>query len=201
MSEPVALFAARPGPRCREPRTSQVVLVDPQGRPCGVADEDAVLGPVTPRHLGFSCYAFDPAGRVLVTQRSRRRRAFPLARTNTCSGHPAPGESLQDAVRRRLRYELGVPPVDLRVVLPDFSYRASAAGVEENELCPVLLCRIEDVPLARPDEVESWQWWSWQDLQAEASAPGSALSPWCRLQIPLLAASGQVELSLGAAFL
>ncbi|MEU7814730.1 isopentenyl-diphosphate Delta-isomerase [Pseudonocardia sp. NPDC049154] len=177
----------------------QVVLVDPDGRAVGTADKQTVHGADTPRHLGFSCYGFDAAGRVLVTQRSRLKRTFPLVWSNTCCGHPAPGESPDDAVRRRLPYELGVPPVDVHLVLPDFTYRASSGGIEENELCPVLVCRIEDVPLARPDEVETWQWWSWGHLLEEAASPDSVLSPWARLQVPLLAASGQVELAVGSA--
>ncbi|WP_181783516.1 isopentenyl-diphosphate Delta-isomerase [Pseudonocardia pini] len=167
----------------------QVVLLDPEGRAVGAADKSTVHGATTPLHLGFSCYGFDDAGRVLVTQRSRLKRTFPLVWTNTCCGHPAPGEPVADAVRRRMLYELGVRPLDLWMVLPDFGYRASHAGVEENERCPVLVCRIAEVPLARPDEVETWTWWSWSHLQDEAARSGSALSPWARLQVPLLAES------------
>jgi isopentenyl-diphosphate delta-isomerase len=175
----------------------QVVLLDDAGRAIGTADKATVHGATTPRHLGFSCYGFDGAGRVLVTRRSRRKRTFPLVWTNTCCGHPAPGEAVEDAARRRLGHELGVAPVDLRLVLPDFAYRASYEGIEEHELCPVLVCRIEDVPRARPDEVEEWQWWSWSRLCAEAAAADSIISPWARLQIPLLAASGLVEVAAG----
>ncbi|MCO1656266.1 isopentenyl-diphosphate Delta-isomerase [Pseudonocardia humida] len=176
----------------------QVVLLDDEGRAVGTADKHTVHGATTPRHLGFSCYGFDGAGQVLVTQRALDKPTFPGVWTNTCCGHPAPGEAVEDAARRRLRHELDVRPLDLRLVLPDFAYRASFAGVEEHELCPVLVCRIEDPPRARPDEVEAWQWWSWSRLRDEAAAPGSILSPWARLQIPLLAASGEVELLAGA---
>jgi isopentenyl-diphosphate delta-isomerase len=175
----------------------QVVLIDRDGRAAGTADKRTVHGATTPLHLGIACYGFDGAGRVLVTQRSRLKRTFPLAWSNTCCGHPGPGESPEDAAHRRLRHELGVRPVDLRVVLPGFTYRASSGGIEENEFCPVLVCRIEDPPRPRPDEVETWQWWSWRRLQREAAAPDSILSPWARFQVPLLAASGQVGAAAG----
>jgi len=176
----------------------QVVLLDDDGRAIGTADKRTVHGATTPRHLGFSCYGFDGAGRVLLTRRSRQKLTFPLVWTNTCCGHPAPGESPEDAARRRLDHELGVRPIDLRLVLPDFAYRASFQGVEEHELCPVMVCRIDDVPAARADEVEEWEWWPWTRLVDEAAAPGSTISPWARLQIPLLAASGAVELVSGS---
>jgi isopentenyl-diphosphate delta-isomerase len=162
----------------------QVVLLDEDGTPIGVADKATVHGASTPRHLAFSCYGFDRAGRLLVTRRSRQKLTFPGVLTNTCCGHPAPGEDVEDAVRRRLADELGLVPVDLRLVLPDFSYRASAGGVEENELCPVYVCTLAGEPRPRPDEVESAEWWSWEAFLA-AGAEG-ALSPWAGLQAPLL---------------
>lgn len=172
------------------PPVEQVVLVDDAGRPVGVADKATVHSSHTPRHLAFSCYGFDRAGRLLVTRRSADKRTFPGVRTNTCCGHPAPGEAVADAVRRRLAVELGLRAVDLRLALPDFSYRASAGGVEENELCPVFVCTLVGEPRPRPDEVASCEWWIWADFLAAALDDGSDLSPWARLQAPLLDSLG-----------
>ncbi|WP_300017415.1 isopentenyl-diphosphate Delta-isomerase [Pseudonocardia sp.] len=170
----------------------QVVLVDDAGNPVGVADKATVHGVTTPRHLAFSCYGFDAVGRVLVTRRSGAKRAFPLVWTGTCCGHPAPGEDLADAVRRRLRTELGVRATDLRLALPDFGYRASDGGpdggIEEHEFCPVFVCTIDGEPSPAPDEVATWEWWTW-DRFLDAAAAGE-LSPWARLQAPLLAGMG-----------
>ena len=170
------------------PAREQVVLVDDDGRPVGVTDKATVHGPRTPRHLAFSCYGFDAAGRVLVTQRAPNK-TFPLVWTGTCCGHPAPGEAVGDAVHRRLRDELGVRARDLTEVLPDFSYRASDGRVEENELCPVWVCLLDGDPEPAPDEVAGWEWWDWAAFVTAATAPDSTLSPWARLQAPLLDAA------------
>lgn len=166
----------------------QVVLVDETGRAVGVADKATVHGPSTPRHLAFSCYGFDAAGRVLVTQRAAEKRAFPLVWTGSCCGHPAPGEDPVAAVRRRVRTELGTDVADLRLVLPDFSYRASdASGIEEHELCPVFVGTFDGDPRPDPAEVAAWEWWPWDRFLDEAAR--GALSPWAALQAPLLAAA------------
>jgi isopentenyl-diphosphate delta-isomerase len=162
----------------------QVVLLDDDGRAIGVADKATVHGATTPLHLAFSCYGFDRTGRLLVTRRARHKVTFPGVLTNTCCGHPAPGEAVADAVQRRLADELGLQAVDLQLVLPDFAYRAAAGGVEENERCPVYVCTLVGEPRARPDEVESVEWWSWEAFLAAAAA--GELSPWAQLQAPLL---------------
>ena len=167
-------------------QVEQVVLVDDRGEPIGVADKATVHGASTPRHLAFSCYGFDRAGRLLVTQRASSKRTFPAVWTNTCCGHPAPGEELADAAARRLTFELGLGVEDMRLVLPEFSYRASDGRIEENEFCPVLVCTIIGEPTPRPDEVQATQWWSWARFLAAATDPDSGLSPWARLQAPLL---------------
>jgi isopentenyl-diphosphate Delta-isomerase len=163
-----------------------VVLVDDEGRPVGTADKATVHGAQTPRHLAFSCYGFDGSGRLLVTRRAADKIAFPGVLTNTCCGHPAPGEPPEDAVRRRLRHELGVDVTDLRLVLPDFAYRASAGGIEEHELCPVFVGTLVGEPRPQPDEVESCEWWTWDRFLEAAADTDSGLSPWARLQAPLL---------------
>jgi isopentenyl-diphosphate Delta-isomerase len=163
-----------------------VVLVDDDGRPIGTADKATVHGPRTPRHLAFSCYGFDEDGRLLVTRRASDKITFPGVRTNTCCGHPAPGEPLEDAVRRRLRDELGLEVNNLRLVLPDFAYRASAGGIEEHELCPVFTGTLVGEPRPRPAEVDSCEWWTWDRFVEAAADPASDVSPWARLQAPLL---------------
>ena len=168
------------------PPAEQVVLLDEDGNPVGVADKATVHGATTPLHLAFSCYGFDGSGRLLVTRRARDKRTFPGVLTNTCCGHPAPGEPVEDAVHRRLDDELGLAVTALRLVLPDFGYRASADGIEENELCPVYVGTVVGEPRPRPDEVDSVEWWSWDRFLAAASDPASDLSPWARLQAPLL---------------
>lgn len=131
-----------------------MVLLTPDGRPAGVAAKAQVHRAVTPYHLAFSCYVFDRDDQLLVTRRSRAKATWPGVWTNSCCGHPVPGEAVPDAVRRRLREELGVEPDELELALPDFTYRASLDGVEEHELCPVFLARVVEEPAPDPSEVD-----------------------------------------------
>ena len=161
------------------------MLLAEDGSVIGTADKTAVHSGRTPLHLAFSCYAFDATGRLLVTRRSLGKRTFPGVWTNSCCGHPAPGEPIADAVSRRMAHELALVPLALQLVLPDFRYRASMAGIEENELCPVYLCRVEREPRPNPDEVADYRWQRWPDY-VHATTAGADVSPWSLAQVRAL---------------
>ena len=169
-----------------------VVLLDEQHRPIGTAPKAGVHTTDTPLHLAFSSYAFDPSGtRLLMTRRALAKKTWPGVWTNTCCGHPAPGEAMEDAVRRRVREELGVELADLTCVLPDFAYTAvDASGIMENEICPVYRARTVHPgidPSPNPAEVMDWKWGAWPDVVSAVGATPFIFSPWSVLQVGRLA--------------
>ncbi|WP_112249156.1 isopentenyl-diphosphate Delta-isomerase [Kribbella monticola] len=176
--------------------TEQVVLVDDAGRAIGTEDKATVHHAATPLHLAFSSYVFDDRGRLLLTQRAFTKKTWPGAWTNSCCGHPLPGEPAEQAVRRRLADELGLVPATVELVLPAFRYRAEMPdGVVENELCPVFRVDCMDDPEPDPAEVAAYKWVDWprDDVQAGLEAAvGAELSPWCVLQLQELKRLGEV---------
>ena len=169
---------------------TMVVLLDDQRRPIGTAPRATVHHAATPLHLAFSCYAFDRAGRLLVTRRALGKKTWPGVWTNTCCGHPGPGEDLAEAMTRRLGEELGLVPREVELALPDFTYQATMAdGTMENEFCPVFRVVVDGDPTPDPDEVDDWRWVAWDDFAAAATRTPWLVSPWSALQVPQLAAA------------
>lgn len=165
----------------------QVVLLDNDGRVIGAADKAAVHTARTPLHLAFSCHVFDADGRLLVTRRALGKATWAGVWTNSFCGHPAPGESQEDAIARRARAELGIAVTSVTLVLPDFRYRATdASGIVENEICPVYRAVSTDAVAANPDEVSEWEWVDPASLTAAASAAPYAFSPWLVWQLEQL---------------
>ncbi|HKE72237.1 MAG TPA: isopentenyl-diphosphate Delta-isomerase [Acidimicrobiales bacterium] len=150
-------------------RVEEVVLLDPDGRPVGTAPKAGVHHAATPYHLAFSAHVVDRRGRVLLTRRAPGKPTWPGVWTNACCGHPAPGETLREAVTRRLAHELGLTPVRMGVALPDFSYRATMAdGTAEHELCPVVVAEVDGRPAPNPDEVAGTRRLRWPAFLARA---------------------------------
>ncbi len=175
----------RPSPAPAEP-DELVVLLDEAGQPIGSAPKATVHTDSTPLHLAFSCYVFDTDGLLLMTRRAVDKPTFPGVWTNSCCGHPAPGEPIEDAIARRLRSELGITHVeDLRPVIPEFRYRAVMDnGVVENEICPVYAAVVPVGAQVTPDptEVEEHRWATFAEFRRLAQTPGQ-ISPWATLQV------------------
>jgi isopentenyl-diphosphate delta-isomerase len=166
----------------------RVVLLDDAGNAIGDAPRDAVHTAETPLHLAFSCYLLNSEGRVLLTRRALTKRTWPGVWTNSFCGHPAPGESMEHAVRRHARDELGVPLDSLTLQLPDFRYRAvDAGGIVENELCPVFIATVGAPIQANPEEVAEWAWVDPRDLVSATRSLPHVFSPWAVRQLPQLA--------------
>jgi isopentenyl-diphosphate delta-isomerase len=168
----------------------QVVLLSEQGEPIGVADKAAVHTTDTALHLAFSCHVTNTDGLVLVTRRALTKLTWPGVWTNSFCGHPSPDESMEHAIARRARIELGIEVTAIEVVLPDFRYRAvDASGIVENEVCPVYRASTTDAVRPNPDEVAEFEWVNPQSLHTAATAAPYAFSPWLGWQLEQLAAS------------
>ncbi|GAA3433940.1 isopentenyl-diphosphate Delta-isomerase [Kutzneria kofuensis] len=158
-----------------------VVLLDEDGYNVGTTPKATVHHGETPLHLAFSSYLVDDDGRVLLTRRALSKATFPGVWTNSCCGHPADGESMADAVRRRVKDELGLDVGQVELILPGFRYVAEQDGIVENEMCPVFRARAYGEVTADPTEVEDARWVEWPELLGMLDDP--RLSTWCRLQL------------------
>ena len=181
--------------RARQP-VEEVVLLDAFGRPSGTLRKSAVHHARTPLHLAFSCHVVAPDGRVLLTRRAATKPTWPSTWSNACCGHPQPGETLRQAVARRLGDELSLAPRRLGLAIPDFAYRAAMdGGTVEHELCPVVVAEVDGDAVPDPGEVDGVEWTTWEALRRRADERPESLSPWAVAQVAQLSALAPSPLS------
>lgn len=168
--------------------TELIVLVDDQNNEIGQAEKLSSHHANTPLHRAFSCYIFNDRGEFLLTQRALSKKVWPGVWTNSVCGHPAPGEDTIDAIKRRLKDELGMTAKDFEVVLPNYRYKTPPFnGIIENEICPVYIARFESESKINPGEVEAIRWITWEDYVQEAEADKEdTYSYWCKDQLKQL---------------
>jgi isopentenyl-diphosphate delta-isomerase len=133
-------------------------------------------------HRAFSLLIFNRAGDLLIQQRSKSKRLWPLYWSNSCCSHPRSGESMESATQRRLYEELGLScPLKF---LFKFEYHAQfdATGAE-HELCSVFIGRTEDPLRINTDEIVASRWIGPEELQTEFSVHGAArFTPWFMME-------------------
>ncbi len=162
--------------------TEQVILVDEQDRELGAVEKlqahrDGSL------HRAFSVFVFDPAGRLLLQKRAAGKYHSGGLWSNTCCGHPRPGEATADAARRRLREEMNFD-CDLREAF-NFIYRAELDGaLVEHEFDHVFVGeRAGDPPAPDPLEAEDWRWVSMNELCDGLRDDAASYSFWLKAAV------------------
>ena len=157
----------------------QVILVDADDVPTGTMGKLAAhLDGV--RHRAVSVLVYRGDGALLLQQRAEGKYHSPGRWSNSCCGHPRPGESTLDAARRRLREELGLDCALDHV--GTLSYRAEVGeGLVEDEIDHLFVGRCDAEPTPNPDEVAAWRWAPVDAVLAELEADPSRYTPWCGL--------------------
>lgn len=139
-----------------KPLEELVVVVDPDDRTLGVTPKLAahVSGTL---HRAFSVVVADGEGRILLQQRAADKYHSGGLWSNSCCGHPRPGEHVADAAARRLEEEMGIRCA-LEVV-GTVQYRAALPnGLVEHEVDHVFVAHWRGEPTPDPVEVAAWSW-------------------------------------------
>lgn len=160
-----------------------VELVDQAGKAVGDCQVSEAHTPPGRLHRAFSVLLHDTAGRVLLQQRAAAKTRFARRWSNTCCGHPAPGQDVAAAAVTRLAEELGIAadqigPLTEAGVL---RYRADdpATRYVEYEWDHVLVAAVTDgATAADPNEVREVRWVSPDDLAVEIAARPEDFTPW-----------------------
>ncbi len=162
-----------------------VVLVNEQNHVVGTMPKKAVHQMETPLHRAFSLFLFRADGKLLIQQRCRTKKTWPLIWSNSCCGHIALGEKGAHAVARRLNDELGMTLSHLRRV-QYYRYQFVKNGVMENEICPIWAAISTDEPKQDPNEVEATRWVKLNDYIEAVKADPENFSPWSAEEAELL---------------
>ncbi|MDO4536722.1 MAG: isopentenyl-diphosphate Delta-isomerase [Coriobacteriales bacterium] len=176
--ELVAEFLERTlGCATEQPRGEDLlILVDEQDRQVGTvtkswAHREGLL------HRAFSVFLFD-GDRLLLQRRARGKYHSGGLWTNSCCSHPRDGETLLQAVPRRLAQELGVYDVPCYEV-GTFTYRHEfAADLFEHEFDHVFVGEYAGACKPDADEVDELRWERVSQVRAELAEHPERFTAW-----------------------
>lgn len=158
-----------------------LILVDEHDREIGFLDKaSAHLGQGV-LHRAFSLFVFNPQGELLLQQRASGKRLWPGFWSNTCCSHPRRGETMEQAIHRRLDEELGLQ-CELQFLFK-FEYQAQFdADGAEHELCGVYAGRSAARPSVNINEISALRYISPDALDAEMNARPQTFTPWFKIE-------------------
>ena len=131
-------------------------------------------------HRAFSILLFDDQGRMLIQKRAVGKYHSSGLWTNTCCSHPLPGESLDQATRRRLKEEMGI---DLQPAFSHaFIYSAELdQDLIEHEYDHVFVGTFNGTPKVNEKEVQDWKYVDVQWLQRDMETHPDNYTEWFKL--------------------
>ncbi|MFJ2260290.1 isopentenyl-diphosphate Delta-isomerase [Streptomyces sp. NPDC087844] len=131
-------------------------LVDEDGTTIGTAEKLTAHQPPGQLHRAFSVFLFDERGRLLLQQRALGKYHSPGVWSNTCCGHPYPGEAPFAAAARRTFEELGVSPSLLAEAgTVRYNHPDPDSGLVEQEFNHLFVGMVQSAPRPDPEEVGS----------------------------------------------
>ena len=165
-----------------EPGTELFVLVDGRDRRVGVAPKLAahIHGW---RHRAFSVFVINDRHELLLQQRSPTKYHSGGLWSNTCCGHPRPGEQVAQAAQRRLREEMGFDCQLHRVGAIQYSLDVGN-GLIEREYLHLFVGQWNGEPVPAPDEVCGWRWSAPPAIDALIARQPSRFTAWLPLTWP-----------------
>ncbi|GAA1854896.1 isopentenyl-diphosphate Delta-isomerase [Myceligenerans crystallogenes] len=129
-------------------------LVDESGTTIGTAEKLSAHVPPGRLHRAFSVFLFDDAGALLLQRRAWTKYHSPGVWSNSCCGHPFPGEPPAEAAARRVREELGVTPHLLRPAgTVRYTHPDPASGLVEREYNHLFTGLVRTPPRPDPEEI------------------------------------------------
>jgi len=160
---------------------TEVILVDENDNEIGT-EEKMKAHQEGKLHRAFSIFVFNSKGQLLLQKRAKSKYHSGGLWTNTCCSHPNPGESLEKAVQRRLKEEMGFY-CELKEIF-SFVYKANFDnGLTEYEYDHVFMGKFDGEPNPNPEEVDEWKWVSLEELKKDIQENPDNYSYWLRASI------------------
>jgi isopentenyldiphosphate isomerase len=136
-------------------------IIDRHGNIQGAAPRKIVHGNNLLLHRVVHVLVFDHCDNLLLQKRSMNKKVAPGMWDTSVGGHVDFGETIQGAMYREMKEELGICPEKTQ-----FAYSYIHSNDFESEMVFTHVCRYSGKVFHNPDEIEKVRFWSKKDIKA-----------------------------------
>jgi len=158
----------------------KVILVDKNDNQIGVEDKMKAHRNGGKLHRAFSVFILNSKGEVLIQKRAESKYHSPGLWANACCSHPRIGESLESAVHRRLKEEMG-----LDCKLKEFftlTYRLELDNdLWEWEFDHIFIGKFNGNANPSSEEVAEWKWVDLNKLEKDIGENFDKYASWFKI--------------------
>ena len=158
----------------------RVILVDENDKERG-SEEKIEAHKTGKLHRAFSIFVFNSKGEMLLQQRALHKYHSGGLWANACCSHPRLGETLEEAVHRRLKEEMGFD-CELKEIF-SFIYKAKVGTLTEHELDHVFIGRYNGDVHFNPDEVGGYKWVTIESLRKDVQTHPELYTEWFKIAL------------------
>ena len=135
-------------------------------------------------HRAFSVFIVHE-GKMFIQRRAMNKYHSGGLWANACCSHPRYGETLEEAVQRRMEDELGIPQGSCNPQeLFGFTYYSPYEGLSEYEFDHVFLCDYDGDMIPNREEMMDTRWVGLEELQREMEEYPQRFSAWFLIAAP-----------------
>jgi isopentenyl-diphosphate Delta-isomerase len=128
-------------------------------------------------HRAISIIVINKKGEILLQQRSRQKKYWPLYWTNSCCTHPQPQETYLKAGKRRLVQELGLKLKLKPIFKHSYCFKYKNKG-GECELTQVFLAKYNKEKIKPdPTQIKTVKWLSLDKIKKQMKTENN-FTPW-----------------------
>ena len=162
-------------------------IYDESGQCLGTAPRSVCHGNPRLLHRTAHVVVFSTTGRVLLQKRSRHKDIQPGKWDTAVGGHLMPGENYEQAARREMQEELGLPPdLPLR-----FLFYSKIRNSVESEDVGVFAADSDGPFTYPPEEIDEVRFWSAAELRAGFGT--GQFTPHLEQELGLLISQGLIQ--------
>jgi len=155
-----------------------ILKVDKNDNVVGEVPKDTAHNNKGILHRAFLVIVFDDKGKILLAKRSRFKRLWPGFWDGSVASHQRKNESLETAIKRRLKEEIGIKVSKVKNLFKFYYQNSFRKKGSEREICHVFKLKTKNKISPNKKEVADFKWLDLKELQKEIENNPREYTPW-----------------------